>query len=113
MNLKDIKRDDVLAGGNWLLGSGDDPDNPSVRETIGFDADQTGLFSAVVKFADDSVHASIVVRSFPHDGEDLEVSDPIYVLNFLFSGGPPPIGSYPDCDTAAPDDDCAESTCKP
>lgn len=73
MKLKDIPVDDVLAGGNWILLSGDPHLNPEVRETIGYNPKDVGLFSAVAKFADGSDHPALVVRSFAHDGEDMEI----------------------------------------
>ena len=40
----------------------------------------------------------------------IEVSDPVYLLNYLFIAGPPPPDPFPACD-AAPVEDCAEDIC--
>ncbi len=74
MKISDITVEQVLAGKCWLLNkkSPDDPD-PLVVETIGFSADDVGLISAIVKFADKSEHPALVVKSFPQGGDDIDI----------------------------------------
>ncbi len=74
MNLNDIKREDVLAGKCWLMDAATQGDaNPKVSEAIGFAPSDIGLFSAVVKIADGSEHLSVVVKSFPAGGDDIDI----------------------------------------
>lgn len=74
MRLREIPVDQVLAGKCWLIDKEKlhDPD-PPVVETIGFSADDIGLISAVVKFADRSEHPALVVKSFPAGGDDIDI----------------------------------------
>ena len=96
MNLKDITPEDVLAGGNWIVVKGDHHENPEVEETMGFEAKDVGLFSAVAKFADESEHPALVIRSFPEEGEDIEifVSTKIGWLNLQVDGFHRAMGKY-------------------
>ena len=96
MNLKDITPNDVLAGGNWVVTAGDHHENPEIRETMGYEAKDVGLFSAVAKFADESEHPALVIRSFAEDGEDLEifVSTKIGWLNLQVDGFHRAMGKY-------------------
>ena len=74
MRLGDISAEDVLAGKNWLLQpAGEEDANPVVKETPGFTVQDAGLFSALVKIADGSVHPALVVKSFPQGGDDIDV----------------------------------------
>jgi hypothetical protein len=74
MKLKEVKVEDVLAGKCWIMGSDGEADgNPTIRETIGFSKDDMGLVSAIVKFADGSEHPSLVVKSFPQGGDDIDI----------------------------------------
>lgn len=74
MKLNEIKREDVLEGKCWLLMPGQDGEtNPEVRESIGFNSEDSGLFSAVVKIADGSEHVGLVVKSFPAGGDDIDI----------------------------------------
>lgn len=73
MNLSDIKPEDVLAGKCWLIEPGGEDGNPKVKEAIGFVKDDVGLFSAVVKIADNSEHPALVVKSFPQGGDDIDI----------------------------------------
>ncbi len=74
MRVFDIKVEQVLAGQCWLVdrSNPDDP-NPPVVETLGFSADDVGLISAIVKFADRSEHPALVVKSFPQGGDDIDI----------------------------------------
>ncbi len=74
MKLQEIQVADVLAGKNWVIVNGavGDPD-PGVKEAHSFTPTDLGLLSAVVKFADDSEHPSLVIRSFPQGSEDMDV----------------------------------------
>ena len=96
MNLKDITPDEVLAGGNWVVLGGDHHENPEIRETMGYTAKDIGLFSAVAKFVDNSEHAALVIRSFPEEGEDLEifVATKIGWLNLQVDGFHRAVGKY-------------------
>jgi hypothetical protein len=73
MKLSDIKPEDVLAGKCWLVEPGGEDSNPTVKEAIGFAADDIGLFSAVVKIADGTEHLGLVVKSFPQGGDDIDI----------------------------------------
>ena len=45
------------------------------------------------------------------NGEDpVDVSDPVFLLQHLFSGGEPPAAPYPQCE-AVPAEDCQEEIC--
>ena len=47
------------------------------------------------------------------DSGGIEISDPIYLLDHLFLGGPPPEAPYPDCgEDPTPDAlDCSSPAC--
>ena len=45
------------------------------------------------------------------NGGILDISDPIYLLNYLFLGGDPPTGNFPACDVA-PVERCARDICE-
>jgi len=74
MRLSDITVEQVLGGMCWLIDKDklNDPD-PPVTETLGFSADDIGLISAIVKFADKSEHPALVVKSFPAGGDDIDI----------------------------------------
>ena len=74
MKLMEITVEQVLAGQCWLIDKDkvSDP-NPPVVETLGFSADDIGLISAIVKFADKSEHPALVVKSFPAGGDDIDL----------------------------------------
>ncbi|GEM_PF-2843973 len=75
MRLSDIKVEDVLGGKNWILemAEGGDGGNPLASEAFEFGAADSGLFSAVVKFGDESVHPALVVKSFEKGGDDVDL----------------------------------------
>ncbi len=45
---------------------------------------------------------------------EVNLTDAVYVLNFLFTGGPPPVAPFPDCGPLPVDEtlECAGSKCK-
>ena len=47
--------------------------------------------------------------------ELFNLADPIYTLQHLFLGGPPPLGKFPECDETTPDQAaaCPAHTCTP
>ena len=74
MKLSEIPTEDVLAGKSWVFKSGGDGDaDPEVSEAVGFTKEDIGLFSAVVKIADNSEHLGLVVKSFPAGGDDVDI----------------------------------------
>ena len=74
MRLSEIRPEDVLAGKSWIMdASGDNESDPLVTEAMGFTSEDVGLFSAVVKIADGSEHLSLVVKSFPQGGDDIDI----------------------------------------
>lgn len=72
MKLSDITVEEVLEGKSWVMLSTEDSD-PEVREAVGFTNEDLGLFSAVVKIADGTEHLGLVVKSFPQDGDDVDI----------------------------------------
>lgn len=98
MTLADIKVDEILAGKNWVLeiADGGEVSQAHVSEAFGFTPTDTGLFSAVVKFGDGSVHPALVVKSFPHGGDetDLFVHTKLGWLNLQQSGFMRAVGKY-------------------
>ena len=74
MKLSEISAQDVLAGKSWIVKPGVEVDtNAEIQEAIGFTNEDTGLLSAVVKLADGSEHAGLVVKSFPQGGDDVDI----------------------------------------
>lgn len=74
MKLSEIKAADVLAGKSWIVKQGTEVDvNAEVQDAIGFTNEDTGLLAAVVKLADGSEHAGLVVKSFPQGGDDVDI----------------------------------------
>lgn len=74
MKLSEISAADVLAGKSWIVKQGTEVDvNAEVQDAIGFTNEDTGLLAAVVKLADGSEHAGLVVKSFPQGGDDVDI----------------------------------------
>lgn len=98
MRLTEIPLADVFAGKNWLVHykEGEDRDNPVVVETAQFGPKESGLFSAMARFADGSEHPALAVKSFPHGGEhtDTFVYTRMGWLNLLADGFMRAIGKY-------------------
>lgn len=73
MRLVEIKVEDVLAAKNWLMESAEDGSDPHASEAFEFGPADSGLFSALVKFGDGSVHPALVVKSFERGGDDVDL----------------------------------------
>jgi hypothetical protein len=74
MKLSEISAQDVLAGKSWIVKPGIEVDiNAEIQDAIGFTNEDMGLLSAVVKLADGSEHAGLVVKSFPQGGDDVDI----------------------------------------
>ena len=75
VKLAEIPVADVLAGKNWIAHFGHDEDGlrATVTESRKFTAEDSGLFSAIVTFGDGSQHPALVVKSFPRNGDDVDV----------------------------------------
>ena len=74
MRLADIRVEDVLAGKNWVIQRQDaEESNPLATEASEFGNADSGLFSALVRFGDGSVHPGLVVRSFAQGGHDVDL----------------------------------------
>jgi hypothetical protein len=74
MKLSEISAQDVLAGKSWIVKPGVEVDtNAEIQDAIGFTSEDTGLLAAVVKLADGSEHAGLVVKSFPQGGDDVDI----------------------------------------
>lgn len=75
MRLGEIRVEDVLSAKNWIVDAaeGQDALQSPVTETMEFDPSNTGLFSAVVKFGDGSLHPGLVVKSFARGGDEVDL----------------------------------------
>lgn len=75
MRLADIRVEDVVAAKNWVIEPSEDGDaaNPLAREAVEFGPRDSGLFSAMVRFGDGSVHPGLVVKSFERGGDDVDL----------------------------------------
>ena len=78
MKLSEIKVEEVLSGKIWTLKGEGGAAGGEIEEALGFSADDMGLVSAIVKFADGSDHPALVVKSFPKGGDDVDI--------YIFSG---------------------------
>ena len=74
IKLKDISVSSVLDGKNWVVGQTEnqDPENPLVEEANSFTPSDIGLFSAVARFCDGTLHPAVVLKSFQLDGEQID-----------------------------------------
>jgi hypothetical protein len=72
--LRDVAVSAVYEGKNWIIRADDsqDPENPFVEESTTFTSKDLGLFSAVAKFSDGTLHPSLVSKSFQLDGEQID-----------------------------------------
>jgi len=98
MRLTDIRVKDVLEGKNWVidLEAGQEPLNTPVMEALEFRPQDLGLFSAVVKFGDGSLHAGLILKSFARGGDetDLYVHTKFGWLNVQTGGFMRAVGKY-------------------
>jgi hypothetical protein len=74
IKLKDISVQSVFEGKNWRVVPSEtqDPENPLVEEASTFTKTDTGLFSAIARFADGTQHPAVVTKSFQMDGEQID-----------------------------------------
>ena len=74
MKLREISVESVLSGKNWTLDpEGDGIENRPVMEADQFQSTDQGLFSALVQFADKSIHPGLVVKAFAQGGDELDL----------------------------------------
>ncbi len=95
MRLSDIRVEEVLAGKNWRMDSGEGAE-ALISETVEFGPEDAGLFSAAVKFGDGSVHPGLVAKSFVRGGDetDLFVHTKFGWLNLQAGGFMRAVGKY-------------------
>ena len=95
MRLSDIRVEEVQAGKNWRMDSGEGAE-ALVSESAAFGPEDAGLFSAAVKFGDGSVHPGLVAKSFARGGDetDLFVHTKFGWLNLQANGFMRAVGKY-------------------
>lgn len=95
MRLSDIRVEEVLAGKNWRVESGEG-EGALVSESVEFGPEDAALFSAAVKFGDGSIHPGLVAKSFARGGDetDLYVHTKFGWLNLQARGFMRAVGKY-------------------